>query len=61
MDHFVRSDYGDYPDMKTFKTDAKFLKMLWNFCQFDVTRHAEKQGLPELDSWKLILRRMYPD
>ncbi|MCB1122727.1 MAG: hypothetical protein KJT03_14335 [Verrucomicrobiae bacterium] len=47
--------------MKTFKTDAKFLKMLWNFCQFDVTRHAEKQGLPELDSWKLILRRMYPD
>jgi hypothetical protein len=57
-EHFVRSDYGDYPDLKTFQTEAEFLKMLWQFCQFDVTRHTGKQGLSELDAWKLILRRM---
>ncbi len=58
MDRFVRSDYGDYPDLKNFTSETEFLKMLWNFCQFDVTRHAGKKGLSELDAWKLILRRM---
>lgn len=58
VDRFVRSDYGDYPDLKNFTSEADFLKMLWNFCQFDVKRHAGKQGLSELDTWKLILRRM---
>ncbi len=58
VDRFVRSDYGDYPDLKNYKSDAEFLQMLWNFCQFDVKRHAGKQGLSDLDAWKLILRRM---
>lgn len=58
MDRFVRSDYGDYPDLQNFTSEAAFLHMLWNFCQFDVKRHAGKQGLSELDAWKLILRRM---
>lgn len=58
MDRFVRSDYGDDPDHKSFTTETEFLKMLWNFCQFDVTRHAGKGALSEFDTWKLILRRM---
>lgn len=58
--HFVRSDYGDYPDSKTYNSEAEFFQMLWNFCQFDVTRNAGKQGFSELDTWKLILRRMSP-
>jgi hypothetical protein len=58
VDHFVRSDYGDYPDLKEFMDEAEFLQMLWRFCQFDVTRSAGKRKLPELDVWKLILRRL---
>lgn len=57
---FVRSDYGDYPGGQKFTDEGEFLKMLWNFSQFEVTRHAGKQGLPELDAWKLILRSMSP-
>jgi hypothetical protein len=58
VDRYVRSDYGDYPDLKNYMSDAEFLQMLWNFCQSEATRHAGKQGLSELDTWKLILRRM---
>lgn len=58
VDHFIRSDYGDYPDTKIFRTESDFLQMLWSFCQFEVTRHVGKQGLTELEKWKLILRRM---
>lgn len=60
VDRYVRSDYGDYPDHQNYMSDAEFLRMLWNFCQFEVKRHAGKQGLSELDTWKLILRRMSP-
>jgi hypothetical protein len=60
VDRFVRSDYGDYPDLRNYMSDADFLQMLWNFCQFDVKRHAGKHGLCELDAWKLILRRLSP-
>ena len=55
---FIRSDYGDDPDYKLFTDEAEFLKMLWQFSQFDVTRTAGTQPLPEFDVWKLILRRM---
>jgi hypothetical protein len=57
---FVRSDEGDYPDFQTYRDEAEFLKKLWLFSQFNVTRSAGKQGLPEFDAWKLILRRMIP-
>lgn len=60
VDHFVRSDYGEDPGTKKFRHEAEFLKMLWNFCQFDVTRCSGKRTLPDLDTWKLILRRMSP-
>ena len=55
---FIRSDYGENPDELEFGDEAAFLKMLWNFCQFDVTRSAGKRGLSALDTWRLILRRM---
>jgi hypothetical protein len=55
---FIRSDYGEYPDHKTFSDEAEFLKMLRRFCQFDVTRNSGTKPLPEFDEWKLILRRM---
>ena len=55
---FVRSDYGDYPDHKEFRDEAEFLKMLRQFCHWDVTRTAGKGQLSDYDIWKLILRRL---
>ena len=58
---FVRSDYGDYPDHKEFTDEAEFLKMLRQFCHWEVTRHAGNDQLPDFDFWKLILRRLQPN
>ncbi len=57
---FIRTDYGDDPDLQEFADEAEFLKMLLQFWQFDVTRHAGKEPLNALDVWKLILRKMSP-
>jgi hypothetical protein len=58
VDRFIRSDYGDDPGHRSYATEAEFLPMLWQFCQFEVNRHAGKRGWTELEAWKLILRRM---
>lgn len=57
---YVRSDYGDYPDEQQFRDDTEFLKMLYQFCHGDVTRNSGKDQLSEIDTWRLILRRMDP-
>jgi hypothetical protein len=57
---FIRSDYGDNPGVQEFTDETQFLKALWHFCQFDVTRNVGKRELHEIDAWKLILRRMSP-
>lgn len=57
---FVRSDYGDYPDLKRFTDEAEFLKMLRQFCQWDVTHDAGTEQHSDFDVWKLILRRLHP-
>ncbi|HMO63618.1 MAG TPA: hypothetical protein PKE47_00045 [Verrucomicrobiota bacterium] len=56
---FIRSNYGDYPDHKEFTAEAEFLQMLWQFCRWDVHRHAGPEKLSEFDAWKLILRRLH--
>lgn len=55
---FIRSDYGDYPDLREFTEEADFLNMLRQFCRFDVRRNTSREPLTELNEWKLILRRM---
>lgn len=57
---FIRSDYGDNPGVQEFTDETQFLKALWHFCHFEVTRNAGKCELREIDAWKLILRRMSP-
>lgn len=57
---FIRSDYGDDPDHKEFKDEAEFLKMLQQFCHWEVQRLAGQNKLSEFDTWKLILRRLHP-
>lgn len=55
---FVRSDDGDYPDERHFTEESDFLKMLYQFCHWQATRHTEKDRLSEIDTWRLIQRRM---
>jgi hypothetical protein len=57
---FIRSDYGDYPDHQEFSDEAEFLKMLQQFCHWEVHRLAGPGKLSEFDIWKLILRRLHP-
>jgi hypothetical protein len=58
IDRFIRSDYGDYPDHKEFRTEAEFLPALLQFCQWEVARNTGAEKLTEYDTWKLILRRL---
>jgi hypothetical protein len=57
-DRFIRSDYGDYPDKQLFTDEADFLAKLRKFLHWDVTSNAGRNQLSELDTWRLILRRM---
>lgn len=57
-ERFVRSDYGDYPDERHFTDESEFLKMLYQFCHWQATLHSDKEQLSEIDTWRLILRRM---
>lgn len=57
---FIRTDYGDSPGQQEFTDDAKFLKMLQQFCHWEVHRLAGPSKLSEFDAWKLILRRLHP-
>lgn len=57
-ERFTRSDTGDYPDERHFNDEGDFLKMLYRFCHRDATRNFDKDQLSELDTWRLILRRM---
>ncbi len=59
-ERFVRSDYGDYPAEQQFTDEIEFLKMLRQFCHWDVTRNSGKDQLSEIDTWRLIMRRMDP-
>jgi hypothetical protein len=60
-EQFVRSDYGDNPDKQHFTDEIEFLKMLRQFCHWDVTRNSGKDQLSEIDTWRLIMRRMDPN
>ncbi len=57
-DRFVCSDYGDFPDKQQFTDESEFLKMLRKFCHWDVTSNSGNDQLSEIDTWRLIMRRM---
>lgn len=57
-DRFTRSDTGDYPDERHFNDEGDFLAMLYQFSHWDATRNFAKDQLSEIDTWRLILRRM---
>jgi hypothetical protein len=55
---YKRSDYGDCPSEQDFEDKIEFLKMLRQFCNWDVTCHSPKGSLSEIDLWRLIYRRL---
>jgi hypothetical protein len=55
---FIRSDFGDCPALVEYHDETEFLKMLRQFCQFDVMRNNSREPPSEFDVWKLILRRL---
>lgn len=55
---FVRSDYGDDPDERHFTDESEFLKMLYQFCHWKTTSHADKDKLSDVETWRLIQRQM---
>ncbi len=55
---FIRSDYGDDPDHINYRDEEEFLQKLRQFCEWDVTRHAGEEKYSDLDTWKLIRRRL---
>jgi hypothetical protein len=55
---FIRSDYGDDPDHINYRDEEEFLQKLRQFCEWDVTRHAGAEKYTDLETWKLIRRRL---
>lgn len=56
--HFVRSEYGDYPDHITYTTEAEFLEVLRKFFDGETSRNAYPEKVSELVAWRLMLRLM---
>jgi len=55
---FIRSDYGDDPDFKKFADETEFLKSLRLFYDSEISRASYPDKVPDIDAWKLILRKM---
>ncbi|HRF82026.1 MAG TPA: hypothetical protein PL070_18270 [Flavobacteriales bacterium] len=56
--HFVRSDYGDYPDHITYASEAHFLEALRKFYDWETSKNMVPEKVSELVAWKLIVRLM---
>ncbi|MBL0035373.1 MAG: hypothetical protein IPP26_06295 [Flavobacteriales bacterium] len=54
--HFVRTDVGDYPDHRTFASEAEFLDMLRKFYDWETSKNVYPEKVSDLVAWKLILR-----
>lgn len=57
-EHFVRSDYGDYPDHITYASEAHFLDALRKFYDWETSKNVYPEKVTELVAWKLMLRLM---
>jgi hypothetical protein len=55
---FICSDYGESSDLKKFADEREFLTFLRQFYDSEVSRAAYPDKVPELDAWKLILRKL---
>jgi hypothetical protein len=51
----VRSDYGECNDLTEYKSEAEFLKFLYEFYEWQTRSDVYPDHLPDFDVWKLIL------
>ena len=55
---FLRSDYGDDPDLKKFADETEFLKALRQFYDWQTSSAVHPNKVSDIDAWKLILRKL---
>lgn len=55
---FIRSDYGEDPDLKKFADETEFLEALHQFYDSETSRAVYPDKVSDLDAWKLILRKL---
>jgi hypothetical protein len=55
---FISSDYGEYTDLKKFADETEFLKFLRQFYDSETSRAVYPDKVPEIDAWKVILRKL---
>ena len=55
---FVRSDYGDCPDLKKFSDETEFLKFLQQFYDWETSSAVYPNKVTDIEAWKLILHKM---
>ena len=55
---FIRSDYGENPDLIKFADETEFLKALRQFYDWDTSKALYPSKASDFDAWKLILRKL---
>jgi hypothetical protein len=55
---FLREDFGEYPDVKEFATDAEMIACIRAFFDWESRRETYPHKPPELDVWKFIERQL---
>ncbi|MCC7144540.1 MAG: hypothetical protein IT349_20775 [Candidatus Eisenbacteria bacterium] len=57
---WLRADYGEWSTRETFRDEAKFLRFLRQFYDWETSRNVAPNKLADYDAWKLILRLLAP-
>ncbi len=54
--HFLREDYGDFPDRITYADEAEFMTSLRRFFDWEVSRDVWPAKPSEIEAWQGILK-----
>jgi hypothetical protein len=55
---FIRSDYGDDPDLKEYADETEFLKFLRQFYDWQTSAAVYPNKVSDFEAWMLILRKI---
>ena len=57
---YEHTEYGENESIRHYASDAQFLDFLRQFFDYETSRHVWPARVPEVDAWRLILRRVRP-
>jgi hypothetical protein len=57
---YEHTEYGENQSIRHYASDAQFLDFLRQFFDYETSRHVWPARVPEVDAWRLILRRVRP-